>query len=103
MNNFIIQNDMLLGKTIGIRQNNYFLNVIIIYTKWTQWKIKISIKFNKTHKAPEDICNIWKHNLKCVLQLKDVDIIDNTKLNSVNWKIKTINKVFTFDSFFHGL
>lgn len=38
--------------------------------------------------------------LKCVVQLKGIDVIDQTKLKSMKMKILTRNIVLTFDSKF---
>ena len=41
-------------------EGDFVKNVIIFFSKWSIWKIRNKIKFEKTHFSHSEVKNIWK-------------------------------------------
>jgi hypothetical protein len=60
--------------------------LIIFISKWSIWKARNKVKFDKIHINQNVLCNIWKQTLKSELKLLLTancnDAIDKTKIHS---------------------
>ena len=56
---------MMFGYNEG-EESDFVKNVIIFFSKWTIWKIRNKVKFNKTHFSLPEVKNIWKRELRFI-------------------------------------
>ena len=78
---------MMLGYNEG-EESDFVKNVIIFFSKWSIWKIRNQVKFNKRHASLQEVKNIWKRELKSNIQIlllaKCNKTIDKEKLTEIS-------------------
>jgi hypothetical protein len=52
------------GSTDNNRKHELLLNTLIFISKWSIWKARNKVKYDKIHINQNVLCNIWKQTLK---------------------------------------
>ena len=59
---------MIFGFNIG-GKHEFLLNTLIFIFKWSIWKAKNKVKYDKIHINQNVLCNIWKQTLKSEIKI----------------------------------
>ena len=77
---------MMFGYNNG-EESDFVKNILIFCSKWSIWKIRNKVKYDKTKVSNYEIKNIWKRNLKSniqiLLQTNCNKTIDKDKLQEI--------------------
>ena len=77
------EKNMMFGFNIGGKHEILF-NTLIFISKWSIWKARNKVKYDKIHINQNVLCNIWKQTLKSELNIllttNYTDAIDKTKI-----------------------
>ena len=55
----------MCGFNIGGKHES-LLNTLNFISKWSIWKTRNKVKYDKIHINQDVLCNIWKHTLKSI-------------------------------------
>ena len=58
-----------LNRICSIYTGELLLNTIIFISKWSIWKARNKVKYDKIHINQNVLCNIWKQTLKSGLKI----------------------------------
>ena len=77
------EKNMMFGFNIGGKLEILF-NTLIIISKWSIWKARNKVKYDKININENVLCNIWKQTLKSDLKIllttNYTGTIDKTKI-----------------------
>ena len=59
---------MMFGFNMG-GKHELLLNTLIFISKWSIWKARNKVKYDKIHINQNVLCNIWKQTLKFELKI----------------------------------
>ena len=62
------EKNMMFGFNMG-GKHEFLLNTLISISKWSIWKARNKVKYDKIHINQNVLCNIWKQTLKFELQI----------------------------------
>ena len=84
---------MIFGFNMG-GKHELLLNMLIFISKWSIWKARNKVKYDKIHINQNVLCNIWKqtlrYELKILLTANCNDAIDKAKILTL---ISVIGKI----------
>jgi hypothetical protein len=80
--------------------HEFLLNTLIFISKWSIWKARNKVKYDKIHINQNVLCNIWKQTLKS--ELKWLPPILNPNIIFFSFKLtvptfKVFIKIVMFD------
>jgi len=80
---------MMFGFNMGVGKHEFLINTLIFISKWSIWKTRNKIKYDKIHIYPNIICSIiWKltfiSELKSLLKADCNDIIDHFRILTIH-------------------
>ena len=88
----INEKNMMFGFNMG-GKHEFILNTLIFISKWSIWKARNKIKYDKIHINQTLLYNIWKQTLKSelniLLKANCNDTIDKTKILTIISLIST--------------
>jgi hypothetical protein len=74
------------GFNMGVK-HEFLLNTLIFISKWSIWKARIKVNYDKIYINQTLLCNIWEHTLKSELSILLMancnDAIDKTKILTI--------------------
>ena len=77
------EKNMMFGFNMG-GKHELLLNTLIFISKWSIWKARNKVKYDKIHINQNVLCNIWKQTLKSELKILLTancnDTIDKAKI-----------------------
>ena len=80
------EKNMMFGFNMGDKYE-LLLNTLIFISKWSIWKARNKVKYDKIHINQNVLCNIWKQilksELKMLLTANCNDTIDKTKILTI--------------------
>ena len=80
------EKNMMFGFNIGGKHEILF-NTLIFISKWSIWKARNKVKYDKIHINQNVLCNIWKQTLKSELKILLTancnDTIDKAKILTI--------------------
>ena len=80
------EKNMMFGFNMGGKQE-LLLNTLIFISKWSIWKARNKVKYDKIHINQNVLCNIWKQTLKSELKILLTancnDTIDKAKILTI--------------------
>ena len=88
---------MMFGFNMGVGKHEFLINTLIFISKWSIWKTRNKIKYDKIHIYPNIICSIiWKltfiSELKSLLKADCNDIIDHFRILTIHpWLLISYN------------
>ena len=62
------EKNMMFGFNMG-GNHELLLNTLIFISKWSIWKARNKVKYDKIHINQNVLCNIWKQTLKSELKI----------------------------------
>ena len=78
--------NMMFGFNMG-GNHEILLNTLICISKWSIWKARNKVKYDKIHINQNVLCNIWKQTLKSELKILLTancnDTIDKAKILTI--------------------
>ena len=80
------EKNMMFGFNMG-GNHELLLNTLIFISKWSIWKARNKVKYDKIHINQNVLCNIWKQTLKSELKILLTancnDTIDKAKILTI--------------------
>jgi hypothetical protein len=84
---------MMFGFNMGVK-HELLLDTLMFISKWSIWKARNKVKYDKIHIIQNVLCNIWKqtlrYELKILLTANCNDAIDKAKILTL---ISVISKI----------